>query len=89
MDQSEIDAIRSLLSAKPRLEGWEERRMRLDEVGSVWPPAPDISIEPVTLGGLAGEWSCAPGSDEKHVLLYFHGGGYCSGSILNHRRIVT
>jgi acetyl esterase/lipase len=23
------------------------------------------------------------------VLLYFHGGGYCSGSILSHRRLVT
>lgn len=89
MAESEIAAIRALLSAKPRPEGWEERRKRLDEVGSVWPPAPDISLEPAVLGGLAGEWSRAPGSDEKRVLLYFHGGGYCSGSILSHRRLVT
>ena len=89
MNESEIDAICALLSAKPRPEGWEERRKRLDEVGSVWPAAPDISLEPAMLGGLPGEWSCAPGSDETRVLLFFHGGGYCSGSILSHRRMVT
>ena len=29
------------------------------------------------------------GNDPHSVLLYFHGGGYCSGSILSHRRLVT
>ena len=38
---------------------------------------------------MPGEWSIAPGSDASRVLLYFHGGGYCSGSILSHRRLVT
>jgi epsilon-lactone hydrolase len=36
-----------------------------------------------------GEWSLAPGSDPLRVLLFFHGGGYCSGSIVSHRRMVT
>ena len=36
-----------------------------------------------------GEWSIVPGSDTSRVLLYFHGGGYCSGSIRSHRRMVT
>ena len=26
---------------------------------------------------------------QSRVLLYFHGGGYCSGSIVSHRRLVT
>jgi monoterpene epsilon-lactone hydrolase len=30
-----------------------------------------------------------PGSDPSRVLMFFHGGGYCSGSILSHRRLVT
>ena len=38
---------------------------------------------------MPGEWSLAPGSDPARVLLYFHGGGYCSGSIVSHRRMVT
>jgi epsilon-lactone hydrolase len=86
---SEIDAIRVLLAAKPRPIGWAERRERLDEVGSVWPPAEDVTFESVDCDGVVGEWSLAPGSEPSRVLLYFHGGGYCSGSILSHRRLVS
>ena len=86
---SEIDAVRALLGAKPRPVGWAERRARLDEVGAVWPVADDIQRFPVDLGGIPGEWSRAPGSDASRVLLFFHGGGYCSGSIRSHRRMVT
>lgn len=89
MAQSEIDAVRALLSSKPRPVGWQERRHRIEEVGSVWPVASDIRREMINIGELAGEWSMAPGSDASRVLLYFHGGGYCSGSILSHRRLVT
>jgi acetyl esterase/lipase len=89
MDRTEIDAIRALLGSKPRPVGWAERRARLDEVGSAWPAASDVTLEPVDLGGVAGEWSLAPSSDPSRVLLFFHGGGYCSGSILSHRRMVT
>ncbi|MBM6594719.1 alpha/beta hydrolase [Microvirga sp. BT291] len=86
---SEIDAIRAMLGSKPRPVGWAERRRRLDEIGTAWPVAEDIALEPVDLGGISAEWSLAPGSDDSRVLLYFHGGGYCSGSILSHRRLVT
>jgi epsilon-lactone hydrolase len=89
MADSEIDAIRTLLTSKPRPVGWTERRLRIEEVGSVWPVAPDVKLAAVDLGGLPGEWSIAPGSDAARVLLFFHGGGYCSGSILSHRRMVT
>src|SRR4029077_4213486 len=39
--------------------------------------------------GVPGEWSIAPNSDFSRVLMFFHGGGYCSGSIVSHRRMVT
>src|SRR5215472_1046101 len=89
MGRSEIDAIRLILSSKPRPVGWAERRARLDEVGSVWPVADDIELEPVELDGFSAEWSLALGSDTSRILMFFHGGGYCSGSILSHRRLVT
>ena len=89
MDGSEIDAVRALLSSKPRPVGWVQRRERLDEVGSIWPVADDVNLDLVDLDGVPGEWSIAPGSDATRVLLFFHGGGYCSGSILSHRRMVT
>ena len=89
MAETEIDAIRKLLSSKPRPVGWAERRARLDEVGSLWPVADDVKCESVDCDSVRGEWSLAPGSDPSRVLLFFHGGGYCSGSILSHRRMVT
>jgi epsilon-lactone hydrolase len=89
MGQSEIDAVRALLISKPRPVGWAERRQRLDEVGSIWPVADDVKLEAAELDGVPGEWSSVPGSDASRVLMFFHGGGYCSGSILSHRRMVT
>jgi acetyl esterase/lipase len=89
MGQSEIDAVRALLSSKPRPVGWAERRQRLDEVGSIWPVADDVKLEVAALDGVPGEWSSVPGSYASRVLMYFHGGGYCSGSILSHRRMVS
>jgi epsilon-lactone hydrolase len=87
--ESEIDAVRALLSAKPRPVGWAERRERIDEVGACWPVADDVELAAVDLDGVPGEWSIVPGSDASRVLLFFHGGGYCSGSIRSHRRMVT
>jgi acetyl esterase/lipase len=87
--QSEIEAIRALLGAKARPVGWAERRRRIEEIGLVWPVADDIALEPADVDGIASEWSIAPGSDPSRVLLFLHGGGYCSGSLLSHRRLVT
>ena len=64
---AEIDAIRALLGAKPRPVGWSERRQRLDEVGSVWPVANDVTLEAVDAGGVPGEFSMAPGSDPSRA----------------------
>jgi epsilon-lactone hydrolase len=89
MAHSEIDAIRALLGSKPRPVGWSERRERLDEIGSVWPVADDVTLTAVDAGGVPAEWSSVPGCDTGRVLMFFHGGGYCSGSIRSHRRMVS
>jgi len=80
MAQNEIDAVRALLVSKPRPVGWRERRRRLDDVGSAWPVAKDVKLAAVDANGVPAEYS---------ILMFFHGGGYCSGSILSHRRLVT
>jgi acetyl esterase/lipase len=85
----DIEAVRELLRSKPRPVGWAERRERLDAVGSAYPIARDIKRDAVDAGGVPAEWSLAPGSDPTRVLLFFHGGGYCSGSIASHRGMVT
>ncbi len=89
MPESEIDVIRTMLGSKPRPVGWVERRRRLEEIGSFWPVASDVKLDPVDLNSVPGEWSTTPGINASRVLLFFHGGGYCSGSIISHRRMVT
>src|SRR6201993_3444651 len=89
MAQSEIDAVRALLNSKPRPVGWPERRKRIEDVGAVWPVAGDVELTAVDVNEIPGEYSIVPGSDPSRVLMFFHGGGYCSGSIRSHRRLVT
>jgi epsilon-lactone hydrolase len=86
---SEIDAVRALLTAMERPVGWPERRKRLDDIGSVWPIGDDVQITAVDVNGVPGEYSIVPSSDPSRILMFFHGGGYCSGSIQSHRRLVT
>ena len=88
MSGSGIEAVRALLSSKPRPVGFAARRARLDEVAA-HPAGDDISLEADGLDGLPLEWSLAKGGDPSRVLVYFHGGGYCSGSIAGHRGMVT
>ena len=45
MVHSEIDAIRTLLTSKPRPIGWAQRRQRIEEVGSIWPVADDVTAD--------------------------------------------
>src|SRR5262249_22509502 len=89
MAQTEIDAIRALLSSKPRPIGWAKRRKRLDDVGAAWPVAEDVELAAVDVMLAAGEYSIVPGSYPSSILMYFHGGGYSSASSQIHRRLAT
>ena len=89
MDEHEIDAVRALLQSHPRPTSLAERRQRLDLVAADDPIAPDIQFKHQMVGTIEAEWSLAPGSDSTKTLLFFHGGGYCSGSIKSHRRMVA
>ena len=89
MSGSEIDGVRKLLESLPRPANLAERRVRLDTIASADGVAADIRFEPVAIGSREAEWSLAPGSDPSRVLLFLHGGGYCSGSIRSHRGMVA
>lgn len=86
---AEIDTVRALLTGRPRPVGWAERRARIEEVAAVDPPPEGVLFTPTTVAGLAAEWSAAPDADPRRVLLFLHGGGYCSGSIVSHRNLAS
>src|SRR5262245_50935600 len=89
MCADDLQAVHALLTEKPRPQGWLQRRKRLDEVASTWPATGDVAHAAVDVDGIPGEWSIASGSRVDRALLFFHGGGYCSGSIRSHRSLVT
>jgi epsilon-lactone hydrolase len=89
MSDTEIAALRAVLTSRPRPASVAERRERLDALGVSYKITDDIRLEPVSADGVSAEWSTAPGSDAARVLLYLHGGGFSAGSIVSHRSMVT
>jgi monoterpene epsilon-lactone hydrolase len=51
------------------------------------PTAGDVSVEPVTINGLACEMLRPPSAPEGRLVLYVHGGGWLFGSPRSHRVI--
>ena len=89
MMDTEIDAIRRMLAARPRPADLAERRRRLDGLGAQYPLPAGVRVEPVAANGVAAEWTTTPAADPARVLLFLHGGGYVSGSLLSHRHMVA
>ncbi|MGY3696494.1 monoterpene epsilon-lactone hydrolase [Bradyrhizobium sp. USDA 3240] len=48
-----------------------------------------ITIEPVSAGGVDGEWLAPSGSSRDKAVLYFHGGGFRIGSVVSHRDLAA
>lgn len=46
---------------------------------------PDTTVEPCTIGGIAGEWVACGAVAPRRLLLLLHGGGYRAGSLVTHR----
>jgi len=89
MRDPEITALREKLAARVRPTDIGERRRGFDAFASVYPAAPDIVVEPVTVNGVAAEWTTAPGADHSYAVLYLHGGGYVIGSLDSHRHLAA
>ncbi len=89
MADIEIDRIRALLLARPRPPELSERRRRLDMLGEQSTLPPDVRVERVVANGVPAEWTVTPAADPSRVLLFLHGGGYASGSLISHRAMVA
>lgn len=52
-------------------------------------PLPGFTYTSAKIGDMAVEWIAAENNTSNKVLLYFHGGGYATGSINTHRALVS
>ncbi len=65
------------------------RRQVEDGANKVGKLPEDITVEPVNIDNLYAEWIIPAGGTKQNVILYFHGGGYISGTCSAHRSIVS
>jgi len=86
--QALIQQLRSQPIPAPG-ESIPEARARFEQMYGMFPFPDDVRREPVTANGVPAEWIVAPGAAEDRVIIYFHGGGYCIGSINSHGRLVA
>ena len=49
----------------------------------------DLMVTPVTIGSLHAEWIAPVHSTNERTMLYFHGGGYVTGTCHSHRAITA
>jgi epsilon-lactone hydrolase len=49
----------------------------------------DVTFEPTQVGPVKGEWVKIAGASPTRLILYFHGGGYVSGSPETHRPLIA
>jgi len=50
---------------------------------------PDAEFEPAQVGPIKGEWVRVEGANPRRLILYFHGGGFISGSPESHRALIA
>lgn len=50
---------------------------------------PDVTYDEVAVAGLPAIWANPAGCDTERVLVYFHGGGFVSGSKETHRKLAA
>ncbi|MBV1930962.1 MAG: alpha/beta hydrolase [Porticoccaceae bacterium] len=90
MSQQQLDKLLAIFAKLPALGALsiEEERANLDEGGARFKVPDDVTLEPVDVDGVPGEFLIAPGASADKVVLYLHGGGYAIGSIKSHRYLM-
>jgi acetyl esterase/lipase len=90
MSQQQLDKLLKIFERQPPLGTVTiaEERRNLDEGGARFKVPADVTLTPVDVDGIRGEWLAAPGARADRAVLYLHGGGYAIGSITSHRYLM-
>jgi len=89
----QIGPIREALAAQDSIASpdltFADRRAGIDAFGTAAPMPEGVTVDGVTIAGRPGERITPTGAVAGRTLLYLHGGGYCIGSPLSHRALVS
>src|SRR5437588_3714228 len=89
MNDTEIGALRQKLASRVRSDDYRQRRKDMDARALEYKIAPDVTVEPVTANGARAEWTSTPNDARDAALIWLHGGGYVTGSLVSHRHVVS
>lgn len=68
----------------------EKHRQSQDYFGALLGNSKDISYTELDMNGVHGEWVCVNRAHmKKYIILYFHGGGYSTGSCIYGRTLTS
>lgn len=87
--------LETIAEVMRRAAGWSAvmpiglQRRIIDPPRPMTAPVRKTRMRPVNAGGVPAEWFSVPESDPDRVFLYFHGGGYATGSINSHRDLLA
>ena len=65
-----------------------QSREGLDQLAILVTLPKDVTIESININDLPANWISTPESNPDKVILYLHGGGYISGSLISHQDLV-
>ncbi len=86
MASEALETIVGMLRDNPILGGSVlEMRAAMAAGGDATPVPEGVTFTAVDAGGVPAEWNDAEGVRQDRVLIYYHGGGYCMGSLNTHR----
>ncbi|WP_050424885.1 alpha/beta hydrolase [Bradyrhizobium tropiciagri] len=88
-DTAHVPVDRAIERLRAIYRGWT-RDTTVAQMRSDWDeafagcPVP-VTCQPVSTGGVDGEWLVPSGAARDKAMLYFHGGGFRIGSVASHR----
>ncbi len=91
MASPQLQNIIQALRAQPVREGVpvEERRANMERLATIFPAVDDVKREKAGPEGVPGEWFTPPGVSSDITVYWLHGGGYSTGSVATHARMVS
>lgn len=92
MSDAELESLLAWLDARqkarPAGTTLQENRRLMDEDAASLPLPEAVRYEPCRLAGIPCEWAIPDTARTDCIILYLHGGAFCIGSLVTHRRLV-
>jgi len=89
MEPSELERLELMLRNRRKSLSTVERRIAYDELSTLFPTAPDVARERLSIGSIGAEWTGTDAAVSGRAIVYLHGGGYVYGSLESHRHLAV